>query len=173
MYHIIVYIVLFLRIRSEELNDMGYCLSRISPITFNKDAFQMPNNKAKDRAQHLHLERGKMRPMVDLPHRHHNRMVTTNCTVQIPVQMSQLAGLCLHNQITLVVPHRGWTAQTQQQCIMGSQMGNIKASVPVYKHHQGTPYPQEMLTPPRQQIKRFYRLMEPKPHLLHPPGSLQ
>ena len=51
-------------------------------------------------------------------------------------------------------------------------MGNVKASVPVYKHHQGTLYPQELLTPPRQQIKRLYRLMEPKPHLLHPPGSL-
>ena len=40
----------FSRIRSEELNDMGYGLSRISPITFNDDAFQMPNNRAKDRA---------------------------------------------------------------------------------------------------------------------------
>ena len=40
----------FSRIRSEELNDMGYCLSRISPITFDDDAFQMPNNKASDRA---------------------------------------------------------------------------------------------------------------------------
>ena len=40
----------FSRIGSEELNDMGYGLSRISPITFNDDAFQMPNNKAKDRA---------------------------------------------------------------------------------------------------------------------------
>ena len=51
-------------------------------------------------------------------------------------------------------------------------MGNIKASVPVYKHHPRTPYPKELLPPPRQQIKRLYRLREPKPHLLHPPGSL-
>ena len=40
----------FSRIRSEELNDMGYGLSRISPITFDDDAFQMPSNRAKDRA---------------------------------------------------------------------------------------------------------------------------
>ena len=35
----------FSRIRSEELNDMGYGLSKISPITFNGDAFQTPSNK--------------------------------------------------------------------------------------------------------------------------------
>ena len=40
----------FSRIRSEELNDMGYGLSRISPITFDEDAFQMPSNRAQDRA---------------------------------------------------------------------------------------------------------------------------
>ena len=40
----------FSRIRSEELNDMGYGLSRISPITFDDDAFQMPNTRARDRA---------------------------------------------------------------------------------------------------------------------------
>ena len=40
----------FSRIRSQELNDMGYGLSRISPITFDDDdAFQMPSNRAKDR----------------------------------------------------------------------------------------------------------------------------
>ena len=40
----------FSRIRSEELNDMGFGLNRISPITFDDDAFQTPNNRAKDRA---------------------------------------------------------------------------------------------------------------------------
>ena len=40
----------FSRIRSDELNDMGYGLSRISPITFNGDAFQTPSNRAKDKA---------------------------------------------------------------------------------------------------------------------------
>ena len=40
-------------IRSVELNDMGYGLSKISPITFNGDAFQMPNNRAQDRAPTL------------------------------------------------------------------------------------------------------------------------
>ena len=40
----------FSRIRSEELNDMGYGLSRISPITFDVDAFQTLGNRAQDRA---------------------------------------------------------------------------------------------------------------------------
>ena len=40
----------FSRIRSEELNNMGFGLNRISPITFNDDAFWTPNNRAKGRA---------------------------------------------------------------------------------------------------------------------------
>ena len=40
----------FSRIRSEELNDMGFGLNRISPITFDDDAFWTPNNRAKGRA---------------------------------------------------------------------------------------------------------------------------
>ena len=43
----------FSRIRSEELNDMGYGLSRISPIIFDGDAFQTPSNKAHDKAPML------------------------------------------------------------------------------------------------------------------------
>ena len=86
--------------------------------------------------------------------------------------MSQSAGLCLHNQTTLVVPHREQTAQTQQQCIMRSQMGDVKTSVSVYKHHPRTPYPQELPPLCKQQIKRLYRLREPKPHHLHSLGSL-
>ena len=40
----------FSRIQSDELNDMGYGLSRISPITFEGDVFQTPNNQTQDRA---------------------------------------------------------------------------------------------------------------------------
>ena len=40
----------FSRVRSEELNDMGFGLNRISPITFNNNAFLTPNNRAKGRA---------------------------------------------------------------------------------------------------------------------------
>ena len=40
----------FSRIRSEDLNDMKYSLNKISPITFNGDAFQMPSNRAQDGA---------------------------------------------------------------------------------------------------------------------------
>ena len=43
----------FSRIRSEELNDMGYGLSKISPITFNWDTFQTPSNRTQDNAPML------------------------------------------------------------------------------------------------------------------------
>ena len=43
----------FSRIRSEELNNMGYGLSKISPITFDGDAFQTPSNRAQDGAPTL------------------------------------------------------------------------------------------------------------------------
>ena len=86
--------------------------------------------------------------------------------------MSHLAGLCLCNQITQVVPHKRWTTQTQQQCIMRSKMGNIKTSLPVYKHHPRMLYLQELPPLPKPQIKRLYRLVEPKPCHHHPPASL-
>ena len=38
----------FSRIRSDKLNDMGYGLSRISPITFEGDIFQTPKNKTQE-----------------------------------------------------------------------------------------------------------------------------
>ena len=41
------------RIRSEKLNDMGYGLSRISPITFDGDVFQTPTNRTQDKAPTL------------------------------------------------------------------------------------------------------------------------
>ena len=40
----------FSRICSDELNNMGYGLNRISPITFKGDAFQTPNNQTQGRA---------------------------------------------------------------------------------------------------------------------------
>ena len=43
----------FSRIRSEDLNDMEYGLSKISPITFDGDAFQTPSNRAQDNAPTL------------------------------------------------------------------------------------------------------------------------
>ena len=43
----------FSRIRSEELNDMGYGLNRISPILFEGYAFQTPINKTQERAPTL------------------------------------------------------------------------------------------------------------------------
>ena len=77
----------FSRIRSEELNDMGYCLSRISPITFDDDAFQMPNNRAKDRAPTLTPRKSKNdakdRPTTQTPHhdgnnKSHNANISSN-----------------------------------------------------------------------------------------------
>ena len=40
----------FSRIRSDELNNIGYGLNRISPITFKGDVFQTPNNWIQGRA---------------------------------------------------------------------------------------------------------------------------
>ena len=40
----------FSRIRSEELNDMGYGLSKISPIIFDGNAFQTASNRMQDNA---------------------------------------------------------------------------------------------------------------------------
>ena len=40
----------FSRIRSDELNNMGYGLSRISPITLEGDVFQTLINKTQDTA---------------------------------------------------------------------------------------------------------------------------
>ena len=40
----------FSRIRSDELNDMGYGLSRISPISLEGDMFQTLKNKIQDTA---------------------------------------------------------------------------------------------------------------------------
>ena len=43
----------FSRIRSEELNDIGYVLSTISPITFDGDALQRPSNRTQEKAPML------------------------------------------------------------------------------------------------------------------------
>ena len=47
----------FSRIRSEELNEIGYGLSKISPITFDDDAFWILSNRAKNRALTLTLRK--------------------------------------------------------------------------------------------------------------------
>ena len=38
------------RFNAFELNDMGYGLNKISPITFDENAFQTPNNRTQSRA---------------------------------------------------------------------------------------------------------------------------
>ena len=122
---------------------MGYGVSRISPITFNDNAFQMLSNRAKDRA--LTLTPRKKRnetntgstPTTQTPQQDGNAK-SYNADLSVAgtmVQMGHLAGLCLHNPITQVVLHKRWTTLTQQQCIMRSQMGNVKTSLPVYKCH--------------------------------------
>ena len=37
------------RLHAFELNDMGYGLNRIRPITFDEDAFKTPNNRTQGR----------------------------------------------------------------------------------------------------------------------------
>ena len=79
----------FSRIRSEELNDMGYCLSSISPITFDYDAFQMPNNRARDRAPTLTPRKRKNeannRPTTQTPQQDgNNKSPNTNTSSNEP-----------------------------------------------------------------------------------------
>ena len=50
MFLMLVFIVHFPGFRSDELNDVGYGLSRISPITLEGDMFQTPKNKIQDTA---------------------------------------------------------------------------------------------------------------------------
>ena len=45
-----VFIAPLLGLHAFKLNDMGYGLNRISPITFDEDAFQTPNNETQGRA---------------------------------------------------------------------------------------------------------------------------
>ena len=78
----------FSRIRSEELNDMGYGLSRINPITFNDDAFQMPNNRAKDRAPTLTPRKKRNEP---------NGIPTTETSQQDANTKSHNADLLISN----------------------------------------------------------------------------
>ena len=96
--------------------------------------------------QHQHLEEGEMRstlnqftpaqaPQQDGNAKPYNAKLSV---AHVIVQISCLAGLCLHNQITQVVLHRRWTTQTQQQCTTRSQLGNIKTSLLAYKHHPDT-----------------------------------
>ena len=74
----------FSRIRSEELNNMGYGLSRISPITFEDDAFRMLSNRAKDRALTLTPRKKKNEANTgSIPTTQtHTRMETLNHTMQ-------------------------------------------------------------------------------------------
>ena len=88
------------------------------------------------------------------------------------IQISHLAGLCLHNQITQVVLHRRQTTQTQQQCTTRSQLGNIKTSLLAYKHHPDTLKQEELPPLLKQQMKRLQKVVEPKLCLHNPPRSL-
>ena len=166
----------FSRIRLEELNDMGYGLSKISPITFNGDAFQTPSNRAQDGALTLTPRRRnevntESVPPAQAPQQDGNA-TPYNAELSVTVQISHLAGLCLHNQITQVVLHRRWTTQTQQQYTMRSLLGNVKTSLLAYKCHPDTPNQEKLPPLLKQQTERLHRLVEPKLHLHHPPRSL-
>ena len=73
----------FSRIKSEELNDMWYGFSRISPITFDDDAFWTLSKRPKIEYQHWHPEKRKMKPTLGQLqlHRHHTRMEMPNHTM--------------------------------------------------------------------------------------------
>ena len=158
---------------------MGYGLSRISPITFDDDAFQMLSNRAQDRAptstprkRRNEVNAGSI-PTTQAPQQDGNaRSYNADLSVAGNGSNEPSSRFVPPNQITQVVLHKRWTTQTQQQRTMRSQMGNIKTSLPVYKHCPGMLYLQELPPLPKQQTKRLYRLMEPKPCHHHPPRSL-
>ena len=87
-------------------------------------------------------------------------------------QVSHPADLCLHSQITQIVHHKIPTTQTQQQCTMRSQLGNVKTKLLACRHHPDILDPQGLPPLLRQQIKRLQRLEEPKLCLHHPLRSL-
>ena len=167
----------FSRIRLEELNDMGYGFSRISPITFNDDAFQMPNNRAKDRAPTLTPRRKRNEandisttkaPQKDGNTKSHNTNILisnagSNKSVSkfVPLQPNNTGSPSQETDSlnTKTVYYKKLNGGHQDKCI-GIQ------------HQPRIPYPQELTPLCKQQIKRLYRLREPKPHNLHPLGSL-
>ena len=74
----------FSRIRSEELNDMGYGLSKISPITFNGDTFQPQVIGHRIMHQCCHLGNEEMKLIqnhFDLD-RYHNRVKILSLIMQ-------------------------------------------------------------------------------------------
>ena len=159
----------FSRIRSEELNDMGYCLSRISPITFDDDAFQMPNNKARDRAPTSTPRKRKNdasdRPTTQTPqHNGNNKSLNANTGSNEPT--SRFVPSQPNNNSS---SSQGTNSLNTTMVYYEKSNGECQGKCASIQTSPKNTYPQELLTPPRQQIKRLYRLMEPKPHLLHPP----
>ena len=175
---------LFFRIRSDELNDIGYRLSRISPITLERDAFQTPKNKTQDTAP------------TSTPRKKRNKVVNkafpvTWCQdersklgpshmmqrhlLQAMVELNSLVDSYHHDQlmqITLQLDHqKSHRISTKQLFSMGRQQVQTNPGVLtpkghlVNQHKQGSP-DQHRLHP-----KRSHRQKEHKLCLHHLPGD--
>ena len=169
----------FSRIRSEELNDMGYSLSKISPITFNGDAFQMPSNRAQDGALML------------TPRRRRNEVNTESIPpAQVPQQdgnakpynaESSVAGNGSNKPSSRFVPPQPNNTGSSPQ-----EMDNLNTTTVYYEKSTGKcqnkstsiqtspkhPESRGTTTTIQTTKKRLHRLVEPKLHLHHPPRSL-
>ena len=157
---------------------MGYGLSRISPITFDDDAFQTPNNRAKDRAPTSTPRKKKIEAnngstlTTWIPQQDGNDK-SYNPNLLVPgTGSNEPAGSFVPSQPNNTSSPSQETDSSNTTMVYYVKKGMSRTSVLVYKCHPGTPYPWELPLPLKQQIRRLYRLREHKLHYPHSPGSL-
>ena len=169
----------FSRIRSEELNDMGYGLSRISPITFNDDAFQMLSNRAKDRV--LTLTPRKRRNEVNT-----GSFPTTQAPQQDGNARSHNADLSVAGDGSNEPSSRCVLPQPNNTGSSSQEMDNSNTTTVYYEKSNGEHQNKStsILMSPKNAIstgtttatqttnQKALQVGETKPHHHHPPGSL-
>ena len=146
----------FSRIRSDELNNMGYGLSKINPITFEGDVFQTPKNQPHDTAL-MSTPRKKRNEMInktfpetrcqDNSSNPGPNLTMQSCLSQARVQLNCLVD-SYHQaqlmQITLQLDHqRIHRILTRLQYSMGSQLVQISPGILACRHHPANQHLQE------------------------------
>ena len=81
----------FSRLRSFKLNDMGFGLNRISPITFDADAFQTPENRGPQNKAPTSTpwERGTQLAWEEAPHQGPSPMNRTYPLNRVPTYLQE------------------------------------------------------------------------------------
>ena len=184
MFLILVFVVPFSRIRSDELNDMGYGLNRISPITLEGDMFQTPGYRTQDTAP-MSTPRKKRNeiinktfPVDQVPRQEEqprSKSCNQSCPSQAEVQPSHLVDSYHHAQlmqITLQLEHqRIHKISTRLQCSMGSQLVWISPGILACRHCLANQYLQGSQDQCKHHLKRSHRQEEHKLHLHHHLGD--